>query len=183
VLKAPKDLSTVSYALPVTFEWTQGGLFQSFHVQVAKDAEFNNLVVDEQNITGFKYVMETVEPMTTYFWRVCTNNYESVSDWATASFTAVAPAVKVITPNGGEQWHKGLTYFIQWEYNMDDSVAIDLYSGGVLVKTIATVTGVQACEWEVDLSLRPGDAYYIKVRRVTDGTVSDTSDAPFSVLK
>jgi hypothetical protein len=181
VLNAPKDLSTVSYAQPVTFEWTAKGLFQSFHLQVAKDAEFNELIVDEPNMTGFKYVLNTVEPLTTYFWRVNTNYYGSVSDWASASFTAVAPEIKVTAPNGGEQWHKGLTYFIQWQYNMDDNVAIDLYNGNVFVKTIATVSGIHALEWEVDLGLRPGINFYIKVRSVADGTISDISDAPFSI--
>ena len=180
-LKTPADTSTVSYSKPITFEWAPGGLFHSFHLQVAKDAEFSEIVVDEPNLTGFKYTMESVEPLTTYFWRVNTTNDSGTGEWANASFTAVAPAIEVTSPNGGEEWRKGLSYFIQWNFNMDDEVAIDLYIDTLFVKTIATVSGSQAYEWEVDLTLRPGTNYLIKVRSTEDNTISDTSDSYFSI--
>ena len=181
-LNAPADASTVSYTNPITFEWTPGGLFHSFHLQIAKDAEFNEIIVDEPNLTGFKYTMESVEPLTTYFWRVNTTTDNGTGAWASASFTAIAPLIEVITPNGGEEWHRGLTYFIQWNYNMNDDVVIELYSGNTLVRTIDTVSGVQAYEWEADLSLRPNTNFYIKIKSAADETIYDMSDAPFSIL-
>ncbi|MBN2591207.1 MAG: aryl-sulfate sulfotransferase [Sedimentisphaerales bacterium] len=182
-IKTPADMSAVSYTNPVTFEWAPGGLFKSFHLQVAKDEGFTEIVVDEPNLTEFKYIMETVEPLTTYFWRVNTTNDSGTGEWANASVTAVAPEITVTTPNGGEEWRKGLSYFIQWDYNMDDEVAIDLYNSSMFAKTIATVTGSQAYEWEVDLNLRTGSSYTIKVRSTADDTISDTSDGPFSITK
>jgi arylsulfate sulfotransferase len=181
ILKSPIDLSTVSYEMPVTFEWKQNGLFKSFHLQVAKDAEYNELVIDEPDLKVFKYVMQTVDPNTTYYWRVNTTNDGGTSDWAEASLTAVAPKIQVISPNGGEQWRKGMSYYIQWDYNMDDNVVIELYNGLVLVKTIATVSKTNTYEWEVDLSLRPGSNFYIKVKRAAKDTIYDISNAPFSV--
>ncbi|MBN1973326.1 MAG: aryl-sulfate sulfotransferase [Sedimentisphaerales bacterium] len=182
-LKTPADMSTVGYTKPVTFEWAPKGLFSSFHLQVAKDSEFNEIVADKSNMTVYKYTMETIEPNTTYLWRVNTTNSGGTSDWANASFSAVAPKINVTVPNGGEQWQAGLTYFIQWNYNMDDNVIIELYSGGWFAKTIATVSGSQAYEWEADLSLRPGNNFYIKVKSASDNTIYDTSDASFSIIK
>lgn len=182
-LKTPSDSGSVSYTKPVTFEWAPGGLFRSFRIQVAKDAEFNDIVVDEPNLTGFKYTMETLEPLTTYFWRVNTTNDSGTGEWATSSFTAVAPSITVVTPNGGESWRMGLSYFIQWNYNMTDEVAIDLYVSNMFSRTIATVTGTQAYEWEVDLNLRVGSTYFIKIRSTADANISDTSDGTFSITK
>ncbi len=182
ILKSPEDSSTISYAEPLTFEWASKGLSRSFHLQVAKDAEFTNIVIDEPNLKGFKYTMETIEPDTTYFWRLNMTNNGGTGDWSSASFTAVAPKIELIGPNGGDQLHKGLTYYIAWNYNMKDDVEIDLYRDDSLAGMIAIVSGAQVYEWEVQLSLRPGNNYYILVKRASDDTVYDMSDEPFSIL-
>ena len=97
-------MGSVSYTKPVKFEWSPGGLFNSFHLQIAKDEEFNEIIVDEPNLSEFKYTMETVEPQTTYFWRVNITNDSGIGEWTNCSFTAVAPEIKVTAPNGGETW-------------------------------------------------------------------------------
>ena len=182
ILKVPEDLGAISYTKPVTFEWTPKGLFQSFHLQVARDSEFNDIVVDEPNLTSFKYIMETIDPNTAYWWRVNATNAVGTSGWSSASFTAVAPKIEVISPNGGEQWQQGLTYYIQWTYNMDDDVVIELYKGSSFYKTIDTVSGTQTYEWEADLAAKAGSNYYIKVKSSEDNSIFDMSDAPFSLV-
>ncbi|MEJ2646936.1 MAG: aryl-sulfate sulfotransferase [Sedimentisphaerales bacterium] len=182
VLKAPENLGFLNYVEPVIFEWSPKGLFKSFHVQVAKDADFTELVVDEPDIKKFNYTLESIEPETIYYWRVNTKNEGGTSDWASASFTAVEPNIEVITPNGGEQWRKGMTYFIEWTNNMKDDVVIELYRSGVFVTTIATVSDANAYEWEVLLGLRPDNTFYIKVKSAEDETIYDMSDEPFSIV-
>ena len=182
ILHAPADLKRVNQTQPVVFQWSPQGFGRSYHLQVATDAQFTNLVVDASGLTQAGYTLDTVAPGTTYFWRVSTSNYGGTGEWATRSFTAAAPMIQVTAPNGGEAWQRGLTYFIRWDTNLTENVVIELYKGATLAKTITTkAPNIGAYEWEADLALNPGDAYTIKIKSSINGTVADSSDAPFAL--
>jgi hypothetical protein len=181
ILYAPGDLDAVNQTQPVTFEWTSRGFARSFQLQVATDAEFNNLVVDEPDLKEPRYTLDAVAPGATYYWQVNTSNDGGTSAWAARSFTAAAPMIQVTAPNGGEQWQRGLTYFIQWNDNLTGDVVIDLYRDDTLVKTIAQAPSIGACEWEADLTLEPGSNYTIKVKSLVDEAVADVSDTAFTI--
>jgi hypothetical protein len=137
--------------------------------------------MDESGLTETGRTLGALTPGATYHWRVRTTNAGGTSDWSARSFQATAPRIQVTTPNGGESWKKGLSYFIQWQDNIPENVAIDLYKGDSLVKTIAKTPSIGACAWEVGLDLEPGTDYTIRITSVTDATVGDRSDAAFSV--
>jgi hypothetical protein len=182
ILIAPESEGTVNEALPVALDWTPTGFVNSYHLQVATDPNFSALVVDESELKETPYIMETVEAGTTYYWRVSTSNYGGTSEWATRSFTTVAPTAEVIVPNGGEQWQRGLNYFIQWNDNLAEDVVIELYKSGTMLQIIDTVSGIGAYEWEVDLALETGDDYSVAVKSTVDDTIIDVSDAPFIIM-
>ena len=154
----------------------------SYHLQVAKDAEFTALALDESGLTETQYTLDTVAPHTTHYWRVRTTNDGGTGDWSVRSFMAVAPMIQVTVPNGGEQWQCGLNYFIQWNDNLAEDVVIELYKGDSLLQTIDTVSGIGAYEWEVDLALETGDDYSVAVKSAVDDTIIDVSDAPFTIM-
>ena len=111
-----------------------------------------------------------------------TSNDGGESDWATNTFTTVPPMVQVTVPNGGERWQRGLRYIIQWNANITENVALDLYKGGVLVKTITTnAANIPAYSWQVSTTLAPGNDYSIKIRSTTNGALYDFSDANFGI--
>ena len=180
LLIEPQDKDTVNQELEVSFFWTPRGFGRNYHLQVAKDSEFTTLVVDEAGLMETRYTLETVEPDTTYYWRVNTTNYGGTGDWSTASFTTVPPMVKVTSPDGCEQWNRGLDFFIQWNDNIDEDVVIELYRGETLVEVIATTASTGVYEWEVSLGLEPGCDYSIKVTSSVNGALSDMSDT-FSI--
>lgn len=102
-----------------------------------------------------------------------------ISDWST---------IKVISPNGGETWSKGLTHEITWESNeIITTFEITLWKNDVLLGTIednlpSTTTSYS---WTVGSyqggTASPGTGYTIKI--IEEGTtVSDISDSSFSIF-
>jgi len=181
-LYAPEDFGTVNGAQPVALWWCPNGFVRSYRLQVATDTEFGNIIVDEAGLKESGYILESVEPASTYHWRVNTTNEGGTSDWSTRSFQTVPPVVQVTVPNGGEQWQCGLKYFIQWNDNLAEDVVIELYKGDTLVQTIGTVSSIGVYEWEVNLELEAGEDYSIKVKSSVDETLVDVSDAPFTII-
>ncbi len=181
ILLAPKPEGTVNEAEPVALDWTPNGCVDCYHLQVSTDPDFHSLVVNEQEVTETPYVMETIEADTDYYWRVCTVNGAGAGPWSQASFTTVPAMVHVTVPNGGEQWQRGIEYFLQWEDNLAENVTIELYKGGSLVRIIDTAASTGAYKWEADLTLEPGSDYAIGVRSVTDKTMVDVSDTTFTI--
>jgi hypothetical protein len=184
ILTEPEDQGTVNQELPVSFSWTPRGFAYWHHLQVATDENFTALVVDADAswMTESRYTWSDAADNTTYYWRVkITISDFSHSDWSTSSFATVPPMIEVTAPNGGEQWQRGLEYFIKWNDNIDEDVVLELYKGDTFVQTINTVPSIGAYEWEVDLALDPGCDYSIKVKSSTDGALFDDSDGAFNL--
>jgi len=58
---------------------------------------------------------------------------------------------------------------------------IELHKGSSLLQTIDTVPSTGACKWEADLTLEPGDDYFIQIRSTADETMADMSDTAFTI--
>jgi hypothetical protein len=172
---------TVNQELPVSFFWAPRGFYRSFHLQVSKDPQFSTLEVDEPNLVGIRYTLAAVDADTTYYYRVNTTNTGGTGEWATASFQTFPPMIEVTAPNGGEQWNRGLDFFIQWNDNINEDVVLELYKGGTFLRTIRTVSSTGVYEWEVDLDLEPGCDYSIKIKSSVDETLFDMSDGTFAI--
>ena len=181
LLIEPEDQGTVNQELPVSFFWTPRGFGRSYHLQVSKDPEFKTLEVDEPNLTETRYTLETVVHNTIYYYRVNTTNYGGTGEWSVGSFATVPPTIEVTVPNGGEQWKRGLDFFILWNDNIDEDVVLELYKGGTFVRTIRTVSSTGVYEWEVNLNLEPGCDYSIKVKSSENEAIFDMSDDTFAI--
>jgi hypothetical protein len=173
----------VNQSEPVGFTWTSQGFVHSYHLQVATDPAFNNLVVDQAGLTNAAYTLASVLPGTNYYWRVNVANYGGVSDWSTASFTAVPPVVQVTSPAGGEAWQRGLPYFIRWTNNLAENVAIKLYKGGTPIATLTTnAANLGAYYWSINYSNAPASNYSIRISSATNSAVYGMSPLPFSIV-
>lgn len=183
LLVTPKAEAEVNQSLPVSLFWTPKGFADSYQLQVATDAEFNSLVLNVSGLKQSRYTIPSVSPGTRYYWRVNTTNEGGTGAWTSQSFTTVPPMVQVTVPNGGESVRRGLSYVIQWNANIAETVAIELYKAGVLVKTItSSAPNIGAYTWTaVTTSLVPGSDYTIKVRSSTNPALFDVSAATFSI--
>lgn len=183
LLATPQTNAAVNQNLPVAFLWTPKGFAEGYHLQVSTDASFATLVVDAPDLTESRYTLPSVVAGTRYYWRVQTSNDGGDSDWATNTFTTVPPMVQVTVPNGGEAWQRGLPSIIQWNANIAENIALDLYKAGVFVRTIATnAANIPAYQWQVNLTLVPASDYSIRIRSTTNSALFDMSDAPFSIV-
>ncbi|MEZ4363599.1 MAG: lamin tail domain-containing protein [Kofleriaceae bacterium] len=91
--------------------------------------------------------------------------------------TAPSASVHVDSPNGGEQWTVGTSHVISWTSSNLASVDVDYAVDGVSYTRIATGVTGGSFAWTV-----PAPATTAARIRVSGGTVSDTSDAAFSVV-
>jgi hypothetical protein len=181
-LSEPNTVYSVNQELPISLSWSPKGFARWSHLQVATDANFTSLVVNESWMTESRYTWSDAADNMTYYYRVKIKISDfSDSDWSAGSFRTVPPMVEVTAPNGGEEWNRGLPYFIQWNDNITEDIIIELYKGDTLVQTIGTVPSDRAYEWEVGLALEPGCDYSIKVKSSTNGTLFDDSDGTFSI--
>lgn len=73
----------------VLFEWSNPGGVVDYTFQLASDIGFTSLLVDSrEGIEEYLLTAGSLEPLTTYYWRVASNNDNSCIRWSsTFSFT------------------------------------------------------------------------------------------------
>jgi outer membrane protein assembly factor BamB len=112
---------------------------------------------------------------------------KSAAGTATASITINSTqqqsTITVLTPNGGEQWKQGTTSNIFWRTTgTPGNIKIELFKGGVFNRTITALTAsTMPHSWTISASQATGNDYRIKVTSLNDSTVTDSSDADFSI--
>ena len=171
----------VNQQLPVCLAWSPKGLAGWYHLQIATNVDFSDPVVDVSHQTKAFFVWSNAAPGTAYHYRVNTSNDGGTSDWSAGAFQTVAPMIVLTVPNGGEAWQRGLKYFIQWNDNLAEDAVLDLYKGGVFLRSLATNASTGAYRWQVGLDLVPGNDYSIKISSATHGELFDSSDRPFNL--
>jgi hypothetical protein len=105
----------------------------------------------------------------------------SNADTSNADFTL--EEITVTSPNGGESWKQGSKHDITWDGSGGGNVKIELVQGGnPLVPAITTSTAnIGSFEWDIAADQAVGE-YFIRVTSIEAPTVSDDSDAAFSVV-
>lgn len=95
-LESPKFL-TVFSGSEAKLEWTKSDNAKVYHLQVSKDAGFNNrsmYVVNENALTDTTFEVKNLEPDTKYFWRVAAFNNELKEGYTKSNFTSSAFSTK-----------------------------------------------------------------------------------------
>lgn len=82
----PKNSDTVA-TQSVELRWGTRGIVSSFHLQVATDPAFNNLVIDTAGFNSTVITDSTLSEGSFYYWRVNNTNSAGTSAWSdTVSF-------------------------------------------------------------------------------------------------
>jgi len=174
---------TVNQQWPIWLSWSPVGFAGWYYLQIASTADFASPVVDIPYQTDADYVWNGAAANTTYYWRVNTSNDGGESDWATNTFATVPPMMQMTSPNGGEVWLRGTPHFIQWNANLPENLAINLYKSGTLVQAINTnAPSTGAFKWTPGFNLVPGSDYSIQVASTTNAALSAFSAANFSII-
>src|SRR5665213_1675755 len=186
VIAPPLTDLNVTYSVnqqrPMLLSWSPAGIAAYYEFQVSTSQDFSDPLLDVPYQTDAFFVWSNATANTIYYYRVRTDNDAGASDWATGSFQTVAPFLSLTSPNGGEFWRRGLKYFVQWQGNLGEAVNIDLYKSGAYLTGIATnAPSTGAYQWQVGLSLVPGNDYAIRITSSTNSSLFAASHAPFSI--
>jgi hypothetical protein len=103
--------------------------------------------------------------------------------WARFKFS-VNSEIQVCSPNGGESWYRGGTYDIAWISSNITKVKIDLQKGTSstpIASSVAASTGYGYYEWNIPATLAIGSDYKICISDAENPSVTDTSDANFTI--
>jgi phosphodiesterase/alkaline phosphatase D-like protein len=95
-LETPKFLASIA-GTEVKLEWTKSENAKAYHLQVSKDAGFNNssmYIVNEKNLSDTSFEIKNLEPDTKYFWRVAAFNNELKAGYTKSNFTSSAFSTK-----------------------------------------------------------------------------------------
>jgi hypothetical protein len=146
------------------------------------------------NGSSFNYIIPTTANDGLYSWTVpqaissqclvrILDLQRAVVDTSDAAFSIVATQTITLTsPNGGESWATGSTHNVTWtQVGLAGSVSIDLYRGGVYLKTLGTPSASAGTfPWTIGPAEAEGSNYRVLVWQ---GSVSDESAADFSLVR
>ena len=91
------------------------------------------------------------------------------------------PAIKVLSPNGGEQWQRETSHLISWTGLVPKPVDIYLWKGAQKISTIATNYDGLKYTWTIPSNVYLGIDYRIEVYSL-NAKVSDFSDKYFQIV-
>ena len=71
----------IANSLQPTFTWNRIPLVDSFHLQVAKDSLFQNIIYEHASLTDTSFTIDPLSENTKFYWRIRTHyqQYYSVS--------------------------------------------------------------------------------------------------------
>ncbi len=101
-LQQPSNHST---GIPVngTLIWQEINGSEGYHLQIAKDYDFNNIILDEENLASRTYDYSDLESDALHYWRVRAHNSADTGDWSERwDFATSAGAPVLVFPISGE---------------------------------------------------------------------------------
>ncbi|MEI6089815.1 MAG: T9SS type A sorting domain-containing protein [bacterium] len=169
VLRNPKTGST-GVSIPTLVLWFPATTADYYHLQVAKDAAFANVVFDKDSINETQYTLSKtdVEISTSYFWHVKGVSKQYTTDWSdTWQFTTGDVSVKEselfssITLYPNPTGSKAELY-INYAETCDAKILITTTEGKI-IKTDAIRLLIGETRYEIDTEHLTSGSYYITI--------------------
>jgi hypothetical protein len=183
-LVSPDSGATDVSVDPTHFEWNPSSWADSYWLQVDDDSTFTNPEYDSSGIDSTNQDVNGLSCDTIYYWRVKAINICDTSVWSdTQYFTTIPTSVRVISPNGGENWCAGSSQHISWDCSCIDKVKIEYTANGTSWSPMVDST---QCEigsylWAIPSDLLSSSTCKVKISDVKDGDPSDISEGNFTI--
>jgi hypothetical protein len=94
---------------------------------------------------------------------------------------APVPYMKVVSPNGGELIEYEDTVIIAWENSTGETVTVDLYKAGVMVRSLGDGIIEDTIHWIVPGDIETGDDYRIVISGEGSIQMADASNGDFGI--
>ena len=129
-LASPSDSSTVISLTP-TLSWGGGSKDATYRLMVATDSNFQNVIIDANNIKDLSYKIPSTEldNDTWYYWKVLTQDSKQISNWTEPwSFhtpgketPAGSGTVRVSATMDGKPWSGSVNYTASGPFSDTDN--------------------------------------------------------------
>lgn len=179
LLQAPLD-QAVDQIVPLALSWAAATHAVRYDVQVATSSAFATRIVDAEGVTGLEQVVETLEPSTTYHWRVRASGSGGTSAWSAAfRFTTAAvppPGAPTLQTPANRATDQEQTVSLTWT-TVDGALRYDLQlaTTNTFVEPVLDVRDHIETTYQVS-DLAPRTAYFWRVRAVGDAGIGTWSD-------
>ena len=166
-LVAPVNEAT-NVSVGPTFQWNTSEGATKYRLQLAKDALFDTVVVEDTNLVGTSYTL--TDPLTNnrpYHWRMRAINSSGQSDWSSAwAFTTIglppSPPTLASPPNGAQDI--GVDTTLSWNSAEGaESYRLEVSSDSTFATTQTNVAGITATTYRVTALVRQ-TVYYWRVQ-------------------
>ncbi len=166
----------------LTFAWS-GFAGSSVRIELYNGSTLDRTIASSTANTGsYRWMVPADQtPGSDFRIRITSTSDALQSDESDNTVTIINPRVTYPT-DAGVVWSRGGAYTITWDGFIDRSVTIELYSGGVLDRTIAPLAdNTGSYPWTVPVDQRLGTDFRIRVTAASDRAQSDESDNPFAI--
>jgi hypothetical protein len=183
------DIKTLSVTSPNGGEnWTAGSIH---NITWNYSGSIANVNIDYSTdyASTWSSVATNVANSKSYSWTVpatpstaCNSDINDIRD---SSFSIIVmPTITVLSPNGGEQWQRGTTQVITWTSSGVTNVKIELLKGTAVNLTITSSTPAASgsFNWAIPASQAVATNYKIRITSTASSSVTDSSNATFSIF-
>lgn len=109
--------TSINQQFPLQLTWRRYMPNEVYNLQIAKDKNFSDVIYENSEIRDTFIVLQKLDYMTTYYWRVRAKSDQCISDWSEIrSFTTVLEPIKLSYPENFSI-NKPLRIRFSWEAN------------------------------------------------------------------
>lgn len=186
---SPNGGESIARGQTIDILWTStGSVGANVRILARKGTSFATIAASTVNDGSFTYQIPATFPlgpgMTIEISSVATPAILDVRDGTfTITSTPVPASITVTAPNGGESYAPGAILPVTWTSTgtIGSNVEILAHGGGQSVTVIASTSNDGAHDWLIPLAQAPAANYTIEVRSVATPTITDSSNAPFTI--
>ena len=172
-LTSPADTAT-DVALKPTFEWSAASDATTYTLEVATDAGFGDVIYEAENLTGTSHELAgSLDPSTTYHWRLTADNICGATESASASFRTVlltcrehsSADVPLPIPPGAPGTTSGTT---------TSDLVIGVNDGGAIADVdVLDLVGTHTYMGDLDFTLESPEGTMVEFRGRACGSAED----------
>ncbi|MBI5324105.1 MAG: T9SS type A sorting domain-containing protein [Ignavibacteriae bacterium] len=179
VLFMPPDASTEVSTSP-ELQWNPAQRAYKYRIIVSKLSNFTSWVIDDPDVTDYHYSLASLEPYTTYYWKVSSSNEGGESGWSPVwSFTTAGAApdipIQVYPPTAKDSI--SLTPTLIWNKVLfADTYTLQVSATNDFMEPIINATGIIDTNYTVPSGKLYHDLnYFWRLKSVNETGESDWS--------